>query len=237
MKTKSMSMFIGAVATCATLSQSNAATIALFEAWVNIDSNVTDLLDLSPPSSVNLSGFDTATGLGTIRVTVTGVGSHFIDLFVDHEIDESSNTFFNEFGGAPGTPATGQSWEIDEPGYAFGNIYTHFAASALDNSIGVTVNAPDDVSMALGWDFNLAASETALASFSLGTTQPAAGFFLSHTDPDSQATIYFSSSIQVRSDGPNVPDGGWTLAMLGASVTLMGAAMRLKQSKIQQSIR
>jgi hypothetical protein len=237
MKTKSMSIIIGAVATCATLSQSNAATIVLAEAWSNKDGVLT-----------SASGLLDSEGLGTINLSVTGVGSHFLGLFVDHEVTEDLNTFFNEYGTAIGAPAAGQSWEIDEPGFdllrvPLGDIYDNFVdsddltGSALDGTNGVPFGSEDDVSMALGWDVTLAAGETAVASFTLSRAQPTGGFYLSHTDPDSQTTIYFSSTQTIRGGGSNVPDGGWTLAMLGASVTLMGAARRLKQSTSQPSTR
>ena len=226
MKTKSISIIIGAVAACATLSQSNAATIALVEAWSNKDGTLT-----------SASGLLDSQGLGTINLSVTGVGNHFLGLFVDHEIDQVLNTFFNEYGTAVGGPSAGQSWEIDEPGWVFGDIFTNFSGSALDDTNGVPSGSEDDVSMALGWDVTLAAGETALASFTVSTNQPTGGFYLSQTDPDSQATIYFSSTKQIRSNTPNVPDGGWTLAMLGASLTLMGAVRRLKQSTSQPSTR
>jgi hypothetical protein len=220
MKTKTKSTLIAAIAMCATLSQSNAATIALFDARSNIDGVI------SPAS-----GLLDSQGLGTINLSVTGVGNHFLGLFVDHEIDEAINTWFNEFGTAVGAAAAGQSWEIDEPGFVFGDIDLNFAANALDNSNGVPSTAPEDVSMALGWNIALAAGQTAYASFTLSTDRPNAGFYLSHTDPQSQATIYFSSTKIIRGGGTNVPDGGWTLAMLGASLTLMGAARRLRSSQ------
>lgn len=67
------------------------------------------------PAGVNLGSFDTVTGLGTVRVTQGGAGSHFVGLFVDHEFDEPVNTLFNENAAVTGTAASGQSWEIDEP--------------------------------------------------------------------------------------------------------------------------
>ncbi len=166
-----------------------AATFGLFEYAFNIDGAVAN-----PPTNgdpvpvaVNLSGFNTGTGLGTVLVTVTGAGSHSVSLFVDHEIDEAINGFSNEYGGVSGTPAAGQSWEIDEPGYSFGDIYANFAAGSLDNSNGVGAAAPDDVSMALAWDFTLNPDEQATLSFILSQTAPPGGFYLTQTDPDSAA--------------------------------------------------
>jgi len=84
------------------------------------------------PALINRSGFSFGTGLGALTITWSpnAAGTYFIGAFVDHEIDEPTNTFFNEFGAANGTLATGQSWEIDEPcGLAcgfFGDIFDNF---------------------------------------------------------------------------------------------------------------
>jgi hypothetical protein len=202
-------------------SSSFGVTVGLFEWAVNIDGTVSDSLVPDPvPGGANFSSFDYSgaapTGLGTVVLTVSGAGSHYLGLFVDHEVDETVNTFFNEYGSTSGTAASGQSWEIDEPGYTFGDIFANFSASGLDNSNGVPSGSDDDVSMALGWDFSLAAGETATATVLLGTSAPS-GFYLQHTDPDSDASVYFSSSLRIGSAG--VPEGGYTLAML-----LMGMA-------------
>ena len=188
---------------CAVASNvAQAATIALFDYGFNIDGTVSMPFQGDPvPSGVNLSGFDDITGLGAIGVTMTGAGAHSFDAFFDHEIDEAINTFFNETGAATGTALAGQSWEIDEPGDSNGDIFVNFQDSALDNGIGTSVfgntTFPDDVSMAMGWDFSLAVGDMALIEFVLSELAPTSGFFLSHSDPDSNATIYLSSTLTV----------------------------------------
>ena len=173
----------------------SAATITLFQYDLN-----------SGGGGTNLSGFDTSTGLGTIVVTVAAAGNHSVLAFFDHEIDEATNTFFNEYGEAVGAPAAGQSWEIDEPGYVYGDIYANFLAGALDNANGVPASAPDDVSMALGWTFSLAADETAYIIFRVSEIAPSSGFFLIQTDPDSPAAIYLSSNLDIRGGGGQIPE-------------------------------
>src|SRR5258706_4770601 len=163
------------------------------EDWaINIDGTLTTPSD-PLPGVVSASGDDFATGLGLLRVGVTNPGLHFVGVFVDHAIDEDVNTFFNEFGSSTGMPGTGESWEIDEPGFRPqnpGDIFTHFmasdpTASQLDNTNTLPATSPDDVSMALGRSFALATGESALVSFLVSQTQPQAGFFLTQTDPDS----------------------------------------------------
>jgi hypothetical protein len=192
------------------VSTASAVTIGLYDSGFNKDG-------IYPgPAGINLGGFNTATGLGTITATVIGAGSHYLIAFFDHEIDEALNTFYNEYGAVNGVAAAGQSWEIDEPGYVYGDIYENFKAGALDNSNGVPSSAPDDVSMALGWNFILAldGTETATITFVASTIAPS-GFYLKQFDPDSKASIFLSSTLDIEGGGtPQVPEPG-TLMLLG----------------------
>lgn len=179
-----------------------AATIGLFEYGFNIDGVVNVPSQGDPvPAEVDMSFFDTITGLGAISIDMTGAGAHTFDAFFDHEIDEAINTFFNETGAATGIVAAGQSWEIDEPGFISGDIFENFQASVLDNGIGNSIHGntvfPDDVSMAMGWDFALAVGEQATINILLSLSPPSSGFFLTHTDPDSNESISLSSTLSI----------------------------------------
>jgi len=195
-----------------------AANIGLYDWAVNIDGSTWEYTagDSMPGDT---SAFDDISGLGIIAVTVSGAGSHYVGLFVDHEIDEATNTYFNETGATSGSPAAGQSWEIDEPGYISGDIYGNILDSALlDNFTNVSIYgdtaSPNDVSMAMAWDFSLTADETASIGFLLSDAAPAGGFYLVHHDPDSPASIYFSSTLRIRGDDVVIPAPG--ALMLGA---------------------
>lgn len=168
------------------------------------------------PTGVDASGFDFGNGTGAVSVRVQGAGIHTVDFFVDHDIDAASNTFFNEYGATGGVPAAGQLWEIDEPGFIFGDLFANFLAGMPDNTNGVPSGTPDDVAMMLGWSLSLTANEVAHIEFLVSAVAPAGGFFLSHTDPDSAQTLYFSSDLSI------VPIPGALVLFAGALCALVG---------------
>ncbi len=198
---------------------SHAAEISLFDWAFNYDGTFYEPGDTLV--GIDGSGFDWVTGLGTVSATVGGVGLHSIIAFFDHEIDEFDNTFFNEVG-VGGTPLAGQSWELDDPWY--GDIWFNVRDRTLDNTNSVA--APNDVSMALGWDFSLLTDETAYIDFIVSDVAPNQGFFLEHIDPDSQASIYFSSKIEI--DGQPIPEPS-TVFLLGAG--LLGLCMARNRTR------
>jgi hypothetical protein len=189
-----------------------AAEITLFDWAFNLNGLVYIQGD-TLPGALNVSGFDFGTGLGTLTWTTNKGGANNLIAFFDHEIDEKINTFFNEYGATTGAAATGQSWQIDDP--FNGSIYANALAGTLNNGNSVPNSDPNDVSMAIGWDFALAAGETATISLSLSKAAPGDGFFLQQTDPDSGANIFFSSSLVINA----VPVPG--------AVYLMGSGLGL----------
>jgi hypothetical protein len=196
MKNKLLLPVVVALLACGLCTAPTFADINLWDWALNIDGALT-LPGDALPSTVDASGFDFNTGLGTLSVTATAPGNHFVGLFVDHELSEATNTFYNESGATSGTPLAGQTWEIDEPGYVFGDIYDNVIASSLDGSNGVPAGSEDDVSMAMGWDITVAAGIESIVTFDLSTVAPFGGFYLVHQDPDSGEKVYFSGDVQV----------------------------------------
>lgn len=193
----------------------------LYDWAFNLDGTVTTAQDTPVmPASGILDGND----LGTLTITMTGVGTHSFDVFFDYEIDEADNTYFNEYGSVTNTAGTSQSWEIDEPGYQTGDIYDNFLLSKLDKTNAITDAAPDDVSWAMGWDFTLLEDEMAIISLIIGDTAPASGFYLGQIDPDSDKAIYFSSTIRIEP----VPEPG-TMILVGLGVIGMVGFGRKKR--------
>jgi hypothetical protein len=76
--------------------------------------------------------------------------------FLDAEIGETANSPFYEFGevvGSGGDPSEEDAdlFEIDEPGYDFGDIYDNLLAGTLDGTNSLPLGSLEDVSMALGF--------------------------------------------------------------------------------------
>ncbi len=223
MKNKmSVPLMLGIALSINTLS-AQAGVIALDDWAFNVDGTLSENYYSDPmPTTGSLD----SSGLGTLSMGFSGVGNHSFTAFFDFDIDESKNTFYNESGATVGTLATGQSWEIDEPGYNNGDIYEHLQDGVLDNGIGTSTHGntafPDDVSMAMDWDFVLNANEEALVTLYLASTLPAVtpGFYLQQTDSVSPDTVYFWSTLSIH-DTSNVPEPG---ALFLLSAGLMGFA-------------
>ena len=144
----------------------------------------------------------------TLTWSTSEAGDHNFIAWFDYEIDESINTFFNEFGAVTRSPVAGQSWEIDEPGYTTGDIYDNLWLGVLDNTNGVPAASIDDVSFAMGWEFSLTPGQTATIDLLISEAMPNSGFYLSQTDPDSDENIYFLSTLSISGTpvAPPIPE-------------------------------
>ena len=206
-----MKRIILTVFLCMTLvvaaTQAQAYNTTLTEYAFNLDGVVVDSFFDSMPLTPS---FNTTSGLGTIEFSFLP-GSHSVLAFFDHEINVSSSGWTPEFGNVSGTLKTGQSWQIDEPGYGnlgyFGSIYDKFSTNALNNT-NMIPNG-DDVSMAIGWNFTVPAAYKAKVQFILGQDAPNDSFYLMQLDDLSTTSdkIYFNSTLEMTPDNTNhVPE-------------------------------
>src|SRR5690349_15011281 len=99
-KTFTKKIYLSAAAIiCASSVSTHAALPTLAEYAFNVDGSIWDSLTVPADpllSGIDLSSFNLGTGLGSITFTVTGGGNHTFRTFLDLEIDELINTFFNE---------------------------------------------------------------------------------------------------------------------------------------------
>jgi hypothetical protein len=76
-------------------------------------------------------------------------------VMLDAEIDQTINTFFNEYGTVKGSPGgadgTPDQWQIDEPGFATGTLYRNLFLGSLNNSNSIPPGISNDVAMAVGF--------------------------------------------------------------------------------------
>lgn len=186
-----------------------AAQISLFEAGINRDG------DQPTPDGV---AYDLdASGLGAIRVLVTGAGEHFVIGYLDFDIGDVAD---DEFGGTVGAPGAGQSWEIDGPGFGFGDLYDNFQNGALDNSNAVPPDSPADVALGLGWNFILPSGAVEVV-FHTSLERPDAPFYLWQSEQASDQTVYLWSTISAVA----VPEPG-ALALFGIGLGLLRPGRR-----------
>lgn len=174
------------------------------DAFISVDSGEGIQTSLDPlPTGVSL-GFswslssDSSDLLLDYRIENRGsspLGSIRFTSFMDAEIDESLNGFFNESAISSGDLASGQGFEIDDPfaGDLFGNLLSGTVddTNAFESSFG-------DVSMALSFDLGgLGPSELAQIQILISEDGDSLGTFSIEQfdeDPRSPTRITFSGA-------------------------------------------
>jgi hypothetical protein len=154
-------------------------------------------IDLSYSNGLDSSGYGSLTWEFTNN-TASTLSDVSLFGYVDAEIVETFNSFANEYGEYIGITGSGSgdinpdSWEIDEPGYVFGDIYYNLLSGSLDNSNAVPAGLEDDVSLALGfelgdilvgqtWTMMLVISESDIGGLYHGDAEGLAGAYVNGT--------------------------------------------------------
>ncbi|GGX73732.1 hypothetical protein [Saccharospirillum salsuginis] len=145
--------------------------------------------------------------LGTFGWTITNTTSTDFSalstaVYLDAEIHQHSNSFTNESGYYVGNTEA-DSWEIDEPGFIFGDLLDNLYDGATpDNTNGMN-NIEDDTALALGFYLpELKEGEFFELSFEI-SDQNIGGLY--HYDVDGGLGYYFNGSMHYSSD----PDGAY----------------------------
>jgi hypothetical protein len=150
------------------------------------------------------------TGLGSLTLTYNpGPGTYHVDFWLFEQLQQPG---FNEYGATGGSPAAGQSWQIDVPDYDYtsgsgdpnfgglpagaGTIIANTLADTLTNTNYLTGSTDqynltckglstcnDYASMAMGFNFTLDPGDKGIITFKVSTTKPTSGFYLEQIHP------------------------------------------------------
>jgi hypothetical protein len=119
--------------------------------------------------------------------------------FLDAELEEATNTFFNEFGSVSGSAGFDISdpsqWQIDEPGFQSGLLLRNLFSGGLNNSNSIPPGALNDVAMSLGFTRNLLwPGDTLRVQVLISQANHALGTFslVQRDQADPAATVTFS---------------------------------------------
>ncbi len=155
----------------------------------------------------------------------------------EDEQDLVSNEYAEFLGlglpvGAPLGAIAPSDWEIDEPEYVFGDIYSNASVfGELDNTNAVPSTAPDDVSLAYRWTIaSLAPGESFRVTVQHLT---AATLGIAHFDPGWATEVYVNAYMEVQTNpeppvGPEVPEPS-TMAMVAIGFAGIAVAMRRRK--------
>ncbi len=240
---KITTMLLGFLVLCIAVAPVALADSSLQESLIVV--NGTQFHDTFAGPGINSGGFNGTTGLGTITITFDpgAAGTYSVGGYFDIQ---AGVPFYNEFGAVSGTAATGQSYQIDDP--LNGTIYPNTQNNTLDNTNYIPAGASNylggcaplqagcngDVSMAMGFNFNLSSNQQEVITLTLSNTQPTSGFFLEQVHPvdpnnPTENDIFFTGSAVAQNVVVGAPEPS-SFLLLGLG--LLGCAFIALRKKI-----
>ena len=207
----------------------SAASIAIVEQRAFLHDATGLVAELDTSSSAYASTLN-AENLGSYGWNFLNVGGSprsnvRLLVFLDADLDRIQNTFVNEYGSfvsldlppaAPAGAIAASGWEIDEPGYVFGDVYQHLQAGALDNTNALPLGNADDVSLALSFNIGLLNPGDRVRTTLFISSENIEG--LRHVDLASDASFNWNGYAQVVRNGPvsEIPEPSAMLPILAA---------------------
>jgi hypothetical protein len=178
----------------------------------------------------------------TAASAMAGTGA---SVFLDAEINETSNTWFLERGEALVAAGGADSWEIDEPGFGWayvGDIYNNYLGSSFDNSVfNGQPDLVEDVSLGLGFGFGvLGAGDRLMLEILISESAIGAGWGTvlhqwSAVDGLAGDNLYFAGRYSIQRFTPPDPDPDpgvipepGSLALVGLGLIALSLRRRLK---------
>lgn len=209
-------------AACVAFSFPASAEVSLADWCTNLngDISVCNGGPLSTSAAVNTGAFDetlepSANSLGSIVFTI-GTGPQAVAVYMDYDVDDTTEGFDQDQGAAVNPPSATQSYDIDTPANPYfemnGNPLLPLTDGDTEPTYDPTTLGPPccDVSWALEESLNVdpLLYTGATVTFTVSTRPPASGFYLQQTDGDTGNSIYLSDTVSLTPIGgtPPVPE-------------------------------
>ena len=188
--------------------QSGQVQNAELKGFVYADGGYVQALTSNSPgfsSNFNANGYGSFGWQFTNTAGSTLQNARFV-VFLDADLDRDTTTFFNEYGSlvslslppqAASNDIAPTGWEIDEPGFLFGDLAQHLLTGVLDQTNSISASATDDVALALSFPLGTVPPNTLTSSFFFISQTDIGG--LSQTDNTSNAKFWLNGYIRANS--------------------------------------
>ncbi|MCW5964103.1 MAG: putative Ig domain-containing protein [Bryobacterales bacterium] len=196
-----------------------------------------------------------ADGFGELGWHFTNTGAEAIagfsfTVFLDPDLDPDDSVWFFEYAefyglalhpAAPAGALAPVAWEIDEPGFLFGDIVSNASNAlgpVLDNTNAITADFVEDVSFAFTFNVgSLLPNQTAKATVQL--LRAASGAAIGHIDTETGGDAYYHAYLTLSSNEEDpgtpgeIPEPSTWLLMSGGLLALLLARNRSHMVRIR----